>query len=77
MKIKNPNFNNDDQARLIKYKGQIEAYIKGLPADQEFIDFEKIKSDIMAMNLPGITLEDITDRKLFTICENYGIQILE
>ncbi len=76
MKIKNPNFIDAGQARLTKYAAEIDTYITGLPVDVEFLSFDKIKADILAMNLPGVTASDITQVKLMNICQAKGIEIV-
>ena len=76
LKIKNPKFKNADELRLIRYKAEIEAYLLSIAENQEFVTFDQIKADILAMNLTGITEQDITDQKLIKICESYLIEYL-
>ena len=74
MKIINPNFKNDGQLMLEKYEAQIAGYIASLDSTTQFIDFEKIKADILGFNLPDVTIDDLTDGKLEKICQHYQIR---
>ena len=78
MQIKNPNFLNAEQARLVKYGALIDAYISGLPNNVEVIDVDTIIADVLAMpeiiDL-GLTDADVTPAKIANICALKGIRV--
>jgi Rad3-related DNA helicase len=76
-KIINPNYKNENDLRNEKYAAVISNYIAALPTTERFIDFNKIRADIVAMNLEGVTAADVTDEKLINICKNNKIFVLD
>lgn len=74
--IKNPKYIDANQERLNKYAVQIAGYIESLPSNLEKITFDKIRADIVGMNLPDVMASDITDDKLMMICEAEGIEVV-
>lgn len=77
MKIINPNYKDADKLREEKYATLVKQYLAGLPTDQPFIDYEKIKADILSMNLPGVTDADITEEKIEKLARANGLLVIQ
>ncbi len=77
IKIKNPNYQDANALRLAKYIAEIDAYIAGLDNTRgEFLTVDEIIADVLAMNLPGITVADVTVPKIISIAQAYGLELV-
>ena len=82
MKIKNPNYKSNREQRLVFLDAQIKSFIASLPASNEFIEFETIKTMVAGLNLKDadgvlITESDLSDGILSEIATRNNIEIVE
>lgn len=79
-KVKNNNYIAPEMVanenRLAKYAAEISAYIAGMDSAREYYTYEEIKTDIVAMNLPGLTAADITPEKISAVAIAKGLDVI-
>lgn len=81
MKLKNPNYKSKSEQRIAFFSDVIVSFIQSLPASQEYIDFDFIRSEVDKMGLldqEGIAVKgsDLTDAVIDSICKKYNLQVI-